>query len=189
MRYAFFPGCTVLARFPGYEMSTRKVADRLDIELVEMPGSSCCGTTYLETLDHKTALAMAARNICIAEDMGLDIVTICNGCTEALTKANRALKEDPQLMAEVNEVLADVGRQFKGTIEVRHLVRMLKEDVSLEKIKSEIKTPLDGLKVGSHYGCHLLKPSEVMDFDDPEAPTSLDALVELTGAESVAYPS
>ena len=189
MKYAFFPGCTVLARFPGYEISTRKIADRLGIELVDMPGSSCCGTTYMETLDHKTALALAARNICIAEDMGLDIVTICNGCTEALTKANKTLKEDPELRGEVNEVLAKVGRQFRGTVEVKHLVRMLKEDVGLEKIKAEMKKALDGLKVGAHYGCHLLKPSDVMDFDDPEAPTSLDTLVELTGAKSVAYPN
>jgi len=105
MRYAFFVGCTALARLWGYETSTRKTAERLGVELVDMPGSGCCGTTYLETLDEVTALAMAARNICIAEKMGLDIVTICNGCTEALTKANRTLKEDPELRKEINEVL------------------------------------------------------------------------------------
>ncbi|MCW3992683.1 MAG: heterodisulfide reductase-related iron-sulfur binding cluster, partial [Candidatus Bathyarchaeota archaeon] len=91
MRYAFFVGCTTLARLWGYEVSTRRVAERLGVELVDMPGSSCCGTTYLETLDHKTALAVAARNICIAEDMGLDIVTVCNGCFEVLTKASKEL--------------------------------------------------------------------------------------------------
>ena len=80
MKYAFFVGCTTLARLWPYESSTRKVAEHLDIELMDMPGSSCCGTTYLEALDHITGLAIAARNICIAEEMGTDIVTICNGC-------------------------------------------------------------------------------------------------------------
>ena len=188
MRYAFFAGCTTLARLIGYELSSRKVAERLGVELVDMPGSSCCGTTYLETLDHKTGLAVAARNICIAEEMGLDIVTVCNGCTEVLTKTNKELKEDAELRDEVNEVLADVGKQFKGSVEVKHFVRILKEDIGIDKIKAEVINPFEGLRVGAHYGCHMLKPSDVMLFDDPEAPTTLDELIDATGAESVAYP-
>jgi len=188
VRYAFFAGCTTLARLIGYELSSRKVAERLGVELVDMPGSSCCGTTYLETLDHKTGLAVAARNICIAEEMGLDIVTVCNGCTEVLTKTNKELKEDAELRDEVNEVLADVGKQFKGSVEVKHFVRILKEDIGIDKIKAEVVQPFKGLRVGAHYGCHMLKPSDVMLFDDPEAPTTLDELIDATGAESVAYP-
>ena len=189
MRYAFFPGCTALARLWGYEISTRRVAERLGVELVDMPGSSCCGTTYLETLDHMTGLAVAARNICIAEDMGLDIVTICNGCAEVLMKANKELKDDPELRARVNGVLAKVGKEFRGTVEVKHLVRVLKEDIGLEKIESEVVRPLRGLRVGAHYGCHMLKPSNVMLYDDPEVPTTLDELVNAAGAESVPYPN
>ena len=189
MRYAFFAGCTVLARLWGYEISTRRVADRLGITLEDMPGSGCCGTTYLETLDHVTAMAVAARNICIAEEMGLDIVTVCNGCTEVLTRANKELRGDPELKAEVNTILADVGKEYRGTVEVKHFVRMLRDDIGLEKIESEVDHPFKGLKVGVHYGCHMLKPSDVMMYDDPEVPTSLDELVNVTGAQSVAYPN
>jgi heterodisulfide reductase subunit B len=189
VKYAFFIGCTALARLWGYETSSRKTAAKIGVELVDMPGSSCCGTTYLETLDEITALALAARNICIAEEMGLDIVTICNGCTEALVKANKKLKEDPELRAEVNHVLADVGKEFKGTVDVKHYVRMLKDDIGLEKLRSMVVKPFEGLRVGAHYGCHMLKPSDVMMFDDPEAPTTLDELIDATGAESVAYPN
>jgi heterodisulfide reductase subunit B len=120
LKYAFFVGCTVLSRLPGYEKFARRVAERLGVELLDMPGSSCCGTTYMETLDRKTALALAARNIAIAEEMGLDIVTVCNGCTENLTKTNKALKEDSVLRSEVNEILKETGKQFKGTVEVKH---------------------------------------------------------------------
>ena len=189
MKYAFFVGCTTLARLEGYEISTRQVARRLGIELVDMPGSSCCGTTYLETLDHQTALTVAARNICIAEEMGLNIVTVCNGCTEVLTRTNKALKEDAALRDDINSVLADIGKQFKGTVEVRHFVRMLKEDVGLDKVRAEVKHPLKGLRVGAHYGCHMLRPSDIMSYDDPEAPTTLDELIDVTGAKSVAYPN
>ena len=189
MKYALFVGCTTLSRLPGYEKSARKVAEKLGVELVDMPGSSCCGTTYMETLNHKTFLALAARNIAIAEEMGLDIVTVCNGCTEVLTKANRELKGNPELRKEVNEILADTGKQFKGTQNVKHYVRMLKEDVGVDRIKAASVKPFKGLKVGAHYGCHLLKPHEVMDFDDPEAPRSLDELIDATGAVSVDYPN
>ena len=189
MKYAFFVGCTTLSRLPGYEKSARKVAEKLGVELLDMPGSGCCGTTYLETLDHKTGLAVAARNIAIAEEMGLDVVTICNGCTEVLTKANRELKENPKLRAEVNEVLAEAGKEFKGTVEVKHYVRMLKEDVGLDAIQEKMEKSFRGLKVASHYGCHMLKPKEILMSDDPENPTVLDDLVATTGAEPRDYPN
>ncbi len=189
MRYAFFVGCTTLSRLPGYEKSARKVAENLGIELLDMPGSGCCGTTYLETLDHKTGLAVAARNIAIAEEMGLDIVTICNGCTEVLTKANRELKENPALRAEVNEALAEAGKEYKGTVEVKHYVRMLKEDVGLDAIREKMEKSFRGLRVASHYGCHMLKPREILMSDDPENPTVLDDLVATTGAEPIDYPN
>lgn len=189
MKYAFFVGCTTLSRLPGYEKSVRKVAEKLGVELLDMPGSGCCGTTYLETLDHKTGLAVAARNIAIAEEMGLDIVTICNGCTEVLTKANRELKENQELRDEVNEVLAEAGKEFKGTVEVKHYVRMLKEDVGLDAIQEKMEKRFRGLRVGSHYGCHMLKPREIFMSEDPENPTVLDDLVATTGAEPIDYPN
>ena len=189
MRYAFFVGCTTLSRLPGYEKSARRVAEMLGVELMDMPGSGCCGTTYLDTLDHVTALAVAARNIAIAEEMGLDIVTVCNGCTEVLTKANNMLKENPALRDEVNEVLAEAGKEFKGTVEVKHYVRMLREDVGLEAVREKMTRSLGGLRVASHYGCHMLKPREVLMSDDPENPTVLDDLVASTGAEPIDYPN
>ena len=189
MRYAFFVGCTTLSRLPGYEKSARMVAEELGVELLDMPGSGCCGTTYLETLDNVTALAVAARNIAIAEEMGLDIVTVCNGCTEVLTKANKTLKEDPALRDEVNEVLAEAGKEFKGTIEVKHYVRMLMDDVGLDAVREKMTRSLGSLRVASHYGCHMLKPREVLMGDDPENPTVLDILVASTGAEPIDYPN
>lgn len=188
MRYAFFVGCTTLARLPSYEISIRKVAGALGMELVDMEGAGCCGTTHLKSIDRRTGLALAARNISIAEDMGMNIVTICNGCTEVLTDANTTLKGDSELRNGVNDILSDVGREFRGTIKVKHFVRALLEDFGADKIRNYIVNNLGGLRVAVHYGCHLLKPFEIMNFDDPEDPTSLDNLVNITGATSVDYP-
>ncbi|MEM3585840.1 MAG: CoB--CoM heterodisulfide reductase iron-sulfur subunit B family protein [Candidatus Jordarchaeaceae archaeon] len=188
MRYAFFVGCTTLARLPSYEISVRKVAEALGIELVEMGGAGCCGTTHLKSIDRRTGLALAARNISIAEDMGMDIVTICNGCTEVLTDANAKLKEDVEIRNDVNSILSDVDCEFRGTVRVKHFVRVLSEDFGADKVEKYIVNSLNGLRVAVHYGCHLLKPFEIMNFDDPEDPNSLDKLVEIIGATSVEYP-
>ena len=187
--FAFFVGCTTLARLGAYEISTRKVAETLGVKLVDMKESGCCGTTYMESIDHKTGLAMAARNICIAEEMGLDIVTLCNGCFEVLTKVNKTLKEEKELRDEVNEVLVEVDREFKGTVEVKHFVKMLVEDVGIDKIESLIKRSFKGLKVAVHPGCHLLRPSDILEFDDPEIPIFFDSLINVTGAQSINYPN
>lgn len=188
MKYAFFVGCTTLARLPSYEISVRKVAEALGMELVDMKGAGCCGTTHLKSIDRRTGLALAARNISIAEDMGMNIVTICNGCTEVLTDANATLKGDSELRNDVNSILSDVGREFRGKVMVKHFVRAFLEDLGVDKIRTYITNNLNGLRVAVHYGCHLLKPFEIMNFDDPEDPTSLDKLVNITGATSIDYP-
>lgn len=188
-KFALFVGCTTLARLGAYEVSARRVAEALGVELVDMDGAGCCGTTFMESIDPKTGLAMAARNICIAEEMGLDVVALCNGCAEVLTKANRALKEDEGVRDAINEVLGGANREFKGTVEVKHLVKMLVEDVGLDKIRGSIKRPFKGLRVASHPGCHLLRPHHIMRFDDPEVPVFFDGLVNATGAVSVNYPN
>ena len=187
MKYALFVGCTTLARLPGYEKAARKVADKLGVDLVDMPGSSCCGTTYLETLDHTTGLAIADRNIAIAEEMGMEIVTICNGCTEVLTKANKELIDNPELRGEVNKILAKAGKYFHGTTSIKHYARMLHDDVGLDVLKGKMEKDLGEIKVGSHYGCHMMKPSKIMDNGDPENPIILDDLVSTTGAEPIDY--
>ena len=187
MKYALFLGCTTLSRLPAYEKSVRKLCEKLGIELADMSGSGCCGTTYMESLDEPTALSLAARNICIAEQMGLDILTVCGGCTEVLTKANTALKGDPQLRGEVNEILKEAGREFRGTAQVKHLTRVLAEDIGVDKLRKAASRPLGGLRVAAHPGCHITKPSKLLKADDPYHPEVLDTLIEATGAISLQY--
>ncbi len=183
MRYALFLGCTVPVRGMNYELSARKVADRLGIELVDIPDFSCCGFP-VKSVDIKTALVLSAKNLALAEKEGLDLVTLCSACASVLAEANEALKEDEELRNIINQEL-DIP--YNGTIEVYHFVRILWEKVGPQALKEQITKPLSGIRVGAHYGCHYIKPSEVYGFDDPENPVSLDVLIEATGAESVWY--
>jgi heterodisulfide reductase subunit B len=186
LRYAFFLGCTVPYRVTSYEVSARKVAAKLGIELVEMQDFNCCGLP-IDPISHDAMIVLAARNLCLAEQQNLNITTLCTGCAITLRKVNKMLKEDKKLREEVNQHLKEVGMEFKGTIEVKHFAHVLAEDYGIEKIKPHVKKPLINLQVSEHAGCHFLRPKEYAGFDDPEDPTVLKGLIEATGAKYVDY--
>ncbi len=187
IRYGLYLGCTVPVRGLNYEMAARKVCERLGIQLVDVEGFSCCGFP-VRPLDWQAGLVMAARNLALAEEAGVNVMALCSACTEMLTEANYHLREDPELLAQVNEQLAGVGRAYHGTLQVRHFARVLYQEVGLERLREEVTRPLEGFAFASHYGCHYLKPSYLYDgFDDPENPQSLDRLIQVTGARVVRY--
>lgn len=188
MEIAYFLGCIMNNRYPGIEKATRQLFDALDIELKDMEGASCCPAPgVFGSFDEKTWASIAARNLSIAEDMGMDIMTECNGCFGSLNECNHMLKESEDKKAEINEVLSEVGKEFKGTTEVKHFAQILRDDVGYEKLASLIEKPLD-LNVAVHYGCHFLKPTAEIGIEEQaEDPSILDDLVEITGAKSVPY--
>ncbi|MEM3562813.1 MAG: CoB--CoM heterodisulfide reductase iron-sulfur subunit B family protein [Candidatus Jordarchaeaceae archaeon] len=187
MKYAFFPGCLSPSRIPSYELATRKIAEKLGIELVDLEGANCCGY-YLMALDHFSALALGVRNLSLAEDLGLDILTICTGCFSTLNETNNIFKENKEKQAEVNKLMKSIGREYKGNVEIKHLAKVLLEDIGLEKIRESIKHPLEGLKLAIHPGCHLVRPSDHLHFGNPEDLDVLRELVKVTGAEVIEYP-
>ncbi len=186
-KYLLFLGCVIPYRLASYEVSARKVLDKLGVKLVEMSDFNCCGFP-MDPINHELALTLAGRNLCLAEQQGLDVLTLCNGCFGTLNKANKVLKEDKKFREKINENLKEIGMQFKGTIEVKHVVHVLAEDIGFEKIKDAVRKPLTGVHVAQHAGCHLVRPAKyVTHNDDPENPTMLKDLIRLTGAECLDY--
>jgi heterodisulfide reductase subunit B len=186
--FAYFLGCIMNNRYPGIEKATRMLFEKLGIGLNDMEGASCCPAPgVFGSFDLTSWLSIAARNISIAEDMDMDIMTECNGCFGTLFETNHELHQDEEKKAKINEVLAEVGREYKGNINVRHFAEILYNDVGLDKIAELITNPLDDLNVGVHYGCHFLRPTKDVGIDNAEKPTILDELVEVTGAKSVDY--
>jgi heterodisulfide reductase subunit B len=189
MKYNLFLGCVIPARESSYELATRKVLTSLGVELVDIKDQNCCGLDFtIGSIDHTTGLALAARNLSLAEENGLDILTLCSGCFDSLKISNERLKQEPETKTEINSLLSGIGRKYSGTLDVKHLLGVLYHDMGVDKIKDAVTKPLSGLKVGVHYPCHLIKPSSILKFDDPERPRTLDELVEATGAESLDYP-
>ena len=185
-KYLLFLGCVIPYRISSYEISARKVLQKLGVELVEMPEFNCCGLP-LDPVNHEVMLILAARNLCLAEQQNLNIMTLCPGCAGTLRKVNKTLQEDKKLKEMVNGYLKDTGMEFSGKIKVRHLIQVLAEDVGFDKIKEAVQKPLTKLKVAEHNGCHVLRPTKYIGFDDPENPVILKKLIELTGAQCLDY--
>ncbi len=187
-RYAYFLGCLTPNRYPGIEAATKDVLNAFDIEVLEMNAASCCPAPgVFGSFDLFTWAVIAARNLTIAEELDANITVTCNGCYGSLQEANHMLKKNKELREQVNEVLAKVGRQYKGTVEVVHVVEILRNEVGLERISDATIQPLTGVKVGIHYGCHFLKPSDVRQQGSPETPVIMEELVSAVDAEPVEY--
>jgi heterodisulfide reductase subunit B len=186
--YAFFLGCTIPLRYPHLEAATRAVCETLKIGLKEIEGASCCPEPVaIQSLGIETWLTLGARNLCLAEKMGLDILTVCSGCYETLKTVRVMLEREPKHKDEINKVLKGIGYEYKGTSKVYHLTELLVEEEMMQKIKAAVSVPLEGIRLASHPGCHLIRPSKILEFDDPERPELMDTIIKLLGAEAVKY--
>jgi heterodisulfide reductase subunit B2 len=187
MKYAFFLGCTVPVRNLNYELSARMVARKLGLELVDLEEFQCCGFP-LKSINFFDSLIVAARNLALAEQADLPVCTLCSACGGYLSEANHLLQNSIDLRKKVNDRLKVLGLEYKGEIQIKHFLRILYEDIGIEKIKERIEHPLDGFTFAPHYGCHYIKPAETAGGIDPvEDPKSLSELIEATGAKALKY--
>lgn len=186
--FTLFLGCIIPARFPFMEKSTRLVLAKLGCVLRDIEGATCCPTkSIIKPIGEMSWYVTAARNLALAERAGHDLLVPCNGCYSTLKSVEVELRINPGLREEVNKVLASAGLEYRGTIEVKHLVEVLHDEIGIPKIKQLIKKPFDGMKIATHAGCHMLRPSSSIFFDDPNKPKKFDALIEALGAKSIEY--
>jgi heterodisulfide reductase subunit B len=170
-----------------YETSSRAILERLGVGVVDVEEFNCCGYP-LRNIEFRSFLLSSARNLALAETKKLDVMTLCQCCYGSLKKASVLLKENASLLKEVNAILEHEGLSYKGEVEVKHLLYVLHREVGIEVIKKNVSKTLKGLKIAAHYGCHALRPSQVVRFDNPVGPSLFDQLVEATGAESISWP-
>jgi heterodisulfide reductase subunit B len=184
MRFALFIGCTIPRRVQQYEVSARAVLEALGVELKDIQEFNCCGYP-MKNLDFETSILFSARNLALAERQGLNVMTLCKCCFGNLKKANHVLKEETALRNEINTYLAQEGLKYNGTLEVTHMLPVLHREIGPKALKEKAARAFKDLKIATHYGCHALRPSDIMEFDDPKAPVLFDQLVEATGAKSI----
>jgi heterodisulfide reductase subunit B2 len=185
MKYAYYPGCSAHSTARDMHESSIAVAKALGIELTEIKGWTCCGASAAHQTDRALAASLAAANLVLARDMGMDMVVNCAACYNRSKSANYEMIHSAAMRENVGEAL---GQPYDGSVAVRHFTEVVVKDIGLAKLRKRIKQPLNGLKAACYYGCYLLRPPEVTNFDDPENPTILESLVEAMGGESLDWP-
>ena len=187
MKYAFFPGCVLESAAKEDYLATVAVAKKLGIELEELYGWTCCGASHVQDIAPEVTLATNARNIALAEEKGLNLLTVCNTCTLMLREAKNELDANEKEKNEVNKKLAQIGKQYRGTTDITHFLWVLIRDYGLDKLKAKVVKPLTGLRVAEYYGCHILRPQTELGFEDYQMPTSLADLISAIGATPIDF--
>ncbi len=186
MKYAYYPGCSLEASALEYDSSARAVLAALGSELEDIPDWNCCGSSPAQALDYLLSLALPARNLALAEAMGATtVVATCSACYLSLYQVEQHCRRDPKIRAQVTEVLAAAGLQYKGTTKVRHMLDVLANDIGPEATQARVKRDLKGMKVVPYYGCQTVRP--YLSYDAPDHPMSMDRLLEAMGAQVMPY--
>ncbi|MBN2066674.1 MAG: CoB--CoM heterodisulfide reductase iron-sulfur subunit B family protein [Candidatus Thermoplasmatota archaeon] len=186
-KYALYPGCVMSTEQYAYELSLRAVLPKLDIELVDLNGFSCCGEP-LKSVNQMLTLALSARNLAIAEKEKLDVFAPCPVCHLAFSECKKIVDSDPAMNEKVNAFLKDEELHYMGTAEVVTTLDLLHDIVGVETITKLVKKPLKEMKVATHYGCHLIRPTEIGRVDDAENPQKMETILKAIGAEPMDYP-
>lgn len=186
MKYAYYPGCSLEASAIEYDVSARAVFRALGSELVTIPDWNCCGSSPAQAVDYLMSLALPARNLALAEGMGMDtVVATCSACYLSLYQVEKHFQRDPQVRADVTEILAAAGLKYENRVRVRHMLDVLANDFGPEAVRAQQKRGLKGLKVVPYYGCQTVRP--YLAYDAPDQPMSMDILLQALGAEVVPF--
>jgi len=183
-RYTYYPGCTSETTAVEFGRSTEAVCEALGIELIELDDWNCCGASSAHTLDHRLAMALPGRNVALAQEAGLDIVIPCPACYQHCRDADLKMREDKAWREKMERIL---HFRYNGEGRPRHLLEVLSNDLGKRELEEKVTKPLTGLKVASYYGCVLVRPPELTGWDDPEHPVTMDQLMAMLGAETIAW--
>src|SRR5438477_12194243 len=188
-KVAYYKGCLASLSAKELDSSTKALAPKVGLELVELESVTCCGAGDIHEAEPDYYLHLNARILAYAEATGSDtLLTVCNVCTLNLRQANFMLQGDANLLDRVNENLKSVGvPAYTGSVDVRHLLWEIAEGDGYELLKTAAHKGLKGLKVAPFYGCQILRPSKIMGFEDPDRPWSLERIIEACGGVARAY--
>jgi len=181
MEFSYYPGCSLHATGLEYDRSTRAVFSALGVTLVELDNWVCCGASSAHSTSGELALNLPAINLALAQAANHgDLLAPCAACYNRSKAADYALRSDTSQRQAIETA---VGFQYSGAVHVRNPLEIVAGDIGLDIVKGKVRHPLAGLKVVSYYGCLLVRPSHIMQFDQPEHPVVMNRILEALGAD------
>lgn len=185
MKVAYYPGCTLASKAKAFDQTARWVAQKLDVELVELPQWQCCGGLVPQVADAVMGLLAPVRILADAQSIGDRLVTLCSFCYNTLKRANLIIQQDAERRQKVTDFLE---QQYDGKVKVVHMLELIRDEIGFETVRSKVTRALTGIRVAPYYGCLLLRPSKEIGLDDPEDPTVMEQLLEALGCDVVDFP-
>ena len=187
MKYSYYPGCTLRTKAKKLDDYARASAKALGFELEEAENWQCCGGVYPLSSDEIATKLSSVRVLNEAKEKGQDLVTLCSACYHVVKRVNDDMKNVEDIRTRANNYLK-LDEPYLGETEVLHFLEVLRDKVGFDEIKKKVVNPLTGRKIGAYYGCLLLRPSDIIAFDNPENPTIIEDFIRALGAEPVVYP-
>ena len=185
MVYSYYPGCTLKTKAKELDKYARMSAEALGFTLEEIEDWQCCGAVYPMATDELATKLASVRTLNAAKENEQELVTLCSACHHVLKRVNDDMKNSKDVRTKVNNYLEI---EYAGETSVIHFIEVLHKNIGFDVLKEKIKKPLVGRKIGAYYGCMLLRPSNILQFDDPENPTILEDFIKALGAEPVVFP-
>ena len=186
MVFSYYPGCTLKTKAKDLDKYARLSAQALGVELEELPDWQCCGGVYPMASDEIATKLSSVRALASAKEKGNDLITVCSACHNVIKQTNEVMKTDENMVLKVNNYLK-LDEPYNGETSVIHYLEMLRDKIGFDTIKEKVTNPLTDKKIAAYYGCLLLRPSKVMQFDDPENPTIIEDFIKAIGATPVSY--
>lgn len=183
MKVSYFPGCTLKNKAQILDVYARRCAEVLGVTLEEIDNWQCCGGVFTSKDEPATKLS-SVRALKYAQEKGQPLVSVCSACHNVLKQTNHLMQTDEGFCTKVNRYMAE-DTPYDGSTQVYHFLELLRDVVGFDKIKEAVVNPLKGRKIAPYYGCLLLRPSSVMQMDDPENPTIFEDLLKALGADVV----
>jgi len=188
MKITYYPGCTLKANARNFEDSALYALKQLDIDVEELPRWNCCGTVYSLATDDLIHHMAPIRNLIRVKESGSDrVMTLCAMCYNTLKRANKRMKDDPESLEKINQVMYKEEINYEGDVEIYHLLELMRDEIQFNNLAQKVTKPLKNLKVACYYGCMLVRPREV-GIDDPENPVVMEDFVKALGGEPIDFP-
>ncbi|MCQ2612240.1 MAG: CoB--CoM heterodisulfide reductase iron-sulfur subunit B family protein [Treponemataceae bacterium] len=187
MIFSYYPGCTLKSKAKELDQAGRAAMEKLGVSLEEVEDWQCCGGVYPTGKNEIASKLPSVRALAAARDKDQPLVTLCSACYNVIKQVNNDMQNDSNTILKVNNYLSADGIEYHGEAKVLHFLEVLRDEIGWDKVKAAVTNPFTGKKIGAYYGCLLLRPGKVLDFDDPENPQILEDFIKAIGGTPVIY--